>query len=185
MALRREVSGFVEAVASDQPDDVLRQKWQSLNAAWAEFSFALDAVRNKRIRAIAEGIDGSILAVRDELQIAPSRHTGQIARLAGSVDSLSEQLLVQARRWSRRDASGRAAEKAATAFHDRAHHLEDTVLDRATPDHVLADLQQAVAAWRELHPLLARCDTPEAPALDHLSSQITQNLIQLQTLLTE
>ena len=69
--------------------------------------------------------------------------------------------------------------------HDRAHHLEDTVLDRATPDHVLADLQQAVAAWRELHPLLARCDTPEAPALDHLSSQITQNLIQLQTLLTE
>ena len=181
--LKIQTKGFCECITNNESPVQMRRRWQELYVTWNKFSYELDPIRNKRIRTIAEEIDGSMLALRDVLGIVPTFDRAQIARYASTADSLSVQMSNLVDRWARRDATGRPAQAELRKFHDSCHDLHDAVLDRATPQALLASCDQLVTRWRQLHPQINRCNGPEAIALDRLADQMTLSLVQLETLL--
>lgn len=185
VALKAQTKGFCECVTNNESPAQMRKRWQALYKDWNSFSYLIDPIRNKRIRTLTQEIDGSVLALRDVLGIVPQFDRREVSRLAGSIDSLSDQMQTLVARWGRRGALPRGLKNDLVKFHGLCHTFHDACLDRGAADRLLTDCDQVVTSWRALHPRIAKCTSPEALALERLSDQVTVNLVQLETLLAQ
>lgn len=183
--LKLQTHGFCECVTNNEGPAQMRTRWETLHKAWTAFTFQLEPIKNRRIRTLAQEIDGSVLALRDVLGIVPVFDRVQVARLAATVDNLSDQMQSYVERWVQRGSAVRNIRADVREFHELAHHFNDSAIDREPADHLLADCDRVVEVWHKLHPKLARCTTPEAVVLNRLSDEVTVALVQLETLLAQ
>ena len=184
-AVKAQAQSFCECVINNEGPAQLNARWQSLYSAWTTFRFRIDGVKNKRIRTLAQEIDGSVLALRDVLGIVPTFDRRQVTRLAAAIDNLSDQMQTQVGRWGRRGSLPRDLRQDLTRFHEQCHRFHDSALDRSPAAELLADCDRVVTSWRKLSPRIAQCESPEAVSLGRLSQQMTVNLVQLETLLAQ
>ncbi|MFK7817457.1 MAG: hypothetical protein AB8G99_01955 [Planctomycetaceae bacterium] len=184
-SLKNQTHGFCECVTNNESPAQMKARWNTMYASWTAFTFQLDAVKNRRIRTLMQEIDSSILALRDVLGIVPEFDRRQVTRLAASVDNLSDQMQTLVGRWGRRGSLPRGVKADLVAFHNLCHGFHDSALDREPANRLLADCDRVVTAWRMLNPRIAKCQTPEAVALNRLSEQVTVSLVQLETLLAQ
>lgn len=185
VALRAQTKGFCECVTNNEGPAQMRKRWKALFQDWNSFSYLIDPIKNKRIRTLTQEIDSSVLALRDVLGIVPKFDRREVRRLAGSIDTLSDQMQTLVARWGRRGSLPRGVKQDLTTFHNQCHTFHDSALGRPEAAQLLTACDGVVTSWRALHPRIARCDSPEAVALERITDQITVNLVQLETLLAQ